>query len=90
MSLRSTAACLALTLMAAVAGSPAAQALTMQECSAKYKAAQNAGNTEGHEVERLPQGRVRLGRYRRSTGCAYEHHDSPTCSARIASRCAHR
>ena len=47
MSLRSTAACLALTLMAAVACSPAAQALTMQECSAKYKAAQNAGTLKG-------------------------------------------
>jgi hypothetical protein len=47
MSLRSPAACLVLTLMAAVAGSPAAQALTMQECSAKYKAAQTAGTLKG-------------------------------------------
>ena len=47
MSIRSTAACLALTLTAAVAGGPGAQALTMQECSAKYKAAQTAGTLKG-------------------------------------------
>ena len=34
-------------LTAAVAGGPSAQALTMQECSAKYKAAQTAGTLKG-------------------------------------------
>ena len=47
MSLRSTTAGLALMLTAAVAGGPSAQALTMQECSAKYKAAQTAGTLKG-------------------------------------------
>jgi hypothetical protein len=31
----------------AIAVAPAAQALTMQECSAKYKAAQTAGTLKG-------------------------------------------
>ena len=47
MSIRSTTACLALTLTAAVAAGSSAQALTMQECSAKYKAAQTAGTLKG-------------------------------------------
>ena len=47
MSLRSTTAGLALMLTAAVAGGPSALALTMQECSAKYKAAQTAGTLKG-------------------------------------------
>ena len=47
MSLRSTAACLALTFTATVAGGPGAQALTLQECSAKYRAAQSAGTLKG-------------------------------------------
>jgi hypothetical protein len=46
MFIRSTTAGLAL-LAAAIAGGPPAQALTMQECSAKYKAAQNAGSLKG-------------------------------------------
>jgi len=46
MMFRSGALCAA-ALIAAVTAAPSAQALTMKECSAKYKAAQAAGTAKG-------------------------------------------
>ena len=43
----------AIWLVAPVSG---AHALTMKECSAKYKAAQRLRYAEGNEVERFPKG----------------------------------
>ncbi|MGE0525166.1 MAG: hypothetical protein AB7O60_19320 [Variibacter sp.] len=43
----SMVASIAAGLMAAFAAAPSAQALTMKECSAKYKAAQSAGTLNG-------------------------------------------
>ena len=43
----------AIWLVAPVSG---AHALTMKECSAKYKAAQELRYAEGNEVERFPKG----------------------------------
>ena len=40
-----------------------ASALTMKQCSEKYKTANDAGVRRLHELERLPQGRVRRGRH---------------------------
>jgi len=47
MTTRRTAVCLGALLGVALLGSTAANALTMQECSVKYKAAQSAGTLKG-------------------------------------------
>src|SRR5262249_55361176 len=48
MSIRTVLACSSLVFAAALAGgAPSAHALTMKECSAKYKAAQTAGTLKG-------------------------------------------
>src|SRR5436190_24300102 len=47
MAVRITAASLALTIASVIATTGGAHALTMKECSAKYKAAQQAGTLKG-------------------------------------------
>ncbi len=69
----------------AISAAPA-QALTMKECSAKYKEAQTARHPQRPEMERLPQGQLRQrrsgdagsgARGRRQAG-----RDDPDCEAR--------
>ena len=42
-----------------IAPTTAAAGPSMQECSASFKAAKEAGTLERHELERVPQGRLR-------------------------------
>ena len=51
MTTRTIALCTSALLASMVLAIPPASALTMQECSAKYKAAQTAGTAQGPEVE---------------------------------------
>ena len=53
-------------LLAGVGAVAPAQALTMKECSAKYKAAELGWNAERFEMERFPKGAVRSRRQRSS------------------------
>ena len=66
-----------LAAFATLAPITSAHALTMKECSAKYKAAQDSRHAQRHEVERLPQGAMRRGRFRRGDACDHDDGSKP-------------